>query len=114
MDHAFTVLPGNPAFISRFRLRDFHQSAASGLAVGALRASFGIGSVCVTLATNAGLSAGFFLAVVDGNIVDARTLAKIPAWFSYLAVATLGLQGRSSDQFIASFMRNYEVPFSGA
>ena len=58
--------------------------------------SFPVGSISVTLATNAGLSAGFFLVVVDGNIVDARTLSKIPGWFGYLALATLGFQGRYS------------------
>ena len=73
-------------------IRDFHRSAASGLAVGAMRASFGVGSVCLTLATNAGLSAGFSRAEVDGNIFDERTLARIPTWFSYLAMATLGIQ----------------------
>ena len=57
-----------------------------------MRASFGVGSVCVTLATDAGLSAGFSRAEVDGNIFDNRTLARIPTWFSYLAMATLGIQ----------------------
>ena len=57
-----------------------------------MRASFGVGSLCVTVATNAGLSAGFSRAAVDGNIFDERTLARIPTWFSYLAMATLGIQ----------------------
>ena len=58
-----------------------------------MRASFGVGSVCVTLATDADLAAGFSLAAVDGNIFDEGTRARIPTWFSYLAMATLGIQG---------------------
>ena len=65
-----------------------------------MRASFGVGSVCVTLATDAGLSAGFSLAAVDGNIFDERTLARIPTWFSYLAMATLGIQESDCNSFV--------------
>ena len=67
-----------------------------------MRASFGVGSVCVTLATDAGLSAGFSRAEVDGNIFDNRTLARIPTWFSYLAMATLGIQESNWNIFVIS------------